>query len=276
MEGPAVSFRASALEVCFLDACSRVEVPSGYVMKMRSRPWYLLLLLTLLGRGWMDAQAAPPSPNNDSAQDAMSRDLLEVTIPKLEQMYSSHQYTVTQVVQWYLARIAKYNGIYRAVQTVDSDGALATAAKEDAEAAAGGSSFQRGPMWGVPIVTKANTSIKGLVTTDGWKGYMIPGHELIAPRDATIVAKLRAAGAIIIGQTNMPDFAASDTNRSTAMAAREMLTMCASAPEVLPEARLPPSRQTWRSWAMEPTPAIRSGCRRRPAPWLASSQRVAW
>ena len=102
------------------------------------------------------------------------------------------------------------------MQTVDREGALATAAREDAEAAAGGSSFQRGPMWGVPIVTKANTSIKGLVTTDGWKGYMIPGHELIAPKDATIVAKLRAAGAIIIGQTNMPDFAASDTNRSTA------------------------------------------------------------
>ena len=123
----------------------------------------------------------------------MSRDLLEVTIPELEQMYSSHKYTVTQVVQWYLARIAKYNGIYRAVQTVDSEGALAAAAREDAEAAAGGSHYQRGPMWGVPIVTKANTSIKGLVTTDGWKGYMIPGHELIAPKDATIVAKLRAA-----------------------------------------------------------------------------------
>jgi amidase len=81
---------------------------------------------------------------------------------------------------------------------------------------AGGAGFVRGPMWGVPIVTKANTSVKGLVTTDGWKGYTIPGHELVAPKDATIVAKLRAAGAIIIGQTNMPDFAASDTNRSTA------------------------------------------------------------
>ena len=76
--------------------------------------------------------------------------------------------------------------------------------------------FVRGPLWGVPIVTKANTSIKGLVTTDGWEGYKIPGHELIAPKDATIITKLRAAGAIILGQTNMPDFAASDTNRSTA------------------------------------------------------------
>jgi Asp-tRNA(Asn)/Glu-tRNA(Gln) amidotransferase A subunit family amidase len=45
---------------------------------------------------------------------------------------------------------------------------------------------------------------------------MIPGHELVAPRDATIVARLRAAGVVILGQTNMPDFAASDTNRSTA------------------------------------------------------------
>jgi len=136
--------------------------------------------------------------------------LLEMTVPQLEQMYRDHKYTVTQVVQWYLARIAKYNGIYRAVQTVDTTGALATAAREDKEGT------PHGALWGVPIVTKANTSIQGLVTTDGWKGYIIPGHELVAPKDATIVAKLKAAGAVILGQTNMPDFAASDTNRSTA------------------------------------------------------------
>jgi Asp-tRNA(Asn)/Glu-tRNA(Gln) amidotransferase A subunit family amidase len=146
----------------------------------------------------------------------MDRDLMEVTVPQLEQMYLSHKYTVTEVVQWYLARIAKYNGIYRAVQNVDLKGALETAAKEDAAAKNGGKNYRRGLLWGVPIVTKANTSIKGLITTDGWRGYMIPGHELIAPKDATIVAKLQAAGAVILGQTNMPDFAASDTNRSTA------------------------------------------------------------
>jgi amidase len=92
---------------------------------------------------------------------------------------------------------------------------MKTAAEEDAAAKAGGAAFKRGPLWGVPIVTKANTSVEGLVTTDGWQGYKIPGHELVAPRDATIVAKLKAAGAVILGQTNMPDFAASDTNRST-------------------------------------------------------------
>ena len=114
---------------------------------------------------------------------------MEITIPQLEQLYADHKYTVTEVVRWYMARIEKYNGIYRAVQNLDLPGALATAAREDAEAKAGGAGFVRGPLWGVPIVTKANTSVKGLITTDGWKGYMIPGHELIAPKDATIVAK---------------------------------------------------------------------------------------
>ena len=139
---------------------------------------------------------------------------MEVTVDHLHALYRDHRYTVTQVVQWHLDRIALYNGIYRAVQTVNDKAALAEAAREDAEAQQ--ANFNPGLLWGVPIVTKANTSIKALVTTDGWRGYMIPGHELIAPRDATIVAKLRAAGAIIIGVTNMPDFAASDTNRSTA------------------------------------------------------------
>jgi Asp-tRNA(Asn)/Glu-tRNA(Gln) amidotransferase A subunit family amidase len=148
-----------------------------------------------------------------SAQ-TIDQDLLEVNIPQLEKLYATHKYTVTQVVEWYLARIAKYNGIYKAVQTVDSKGALATAAEEDAAAKRPG--FIPGPMWGVPILLKANTSVKGLITTDGWQGYLIPGHELLAPKDATVVAKLRAAGVVILGQTNMPDFAASDTNRSTA------------------------------------------------------------
>jgi amidase len=156
------------------------------------------------------------NPAANSAVPAIDRDLMEVTVPQLEQFYGTHKYTVTEVVRWYMARIGKYNGIYRAVQTLDSTGALRTAAQEDADAKSGGANFVRTPLWGVPIVIKANTSVKGLITTDGWKGYTIPGHELVAPKDATIVSKLRAAGAVILGQTNMPDFAASDTNRSTA------------------------------------------------------------
>jgi amidase len=142
----------------------------------------------------------------------MDKDLMEVTIPQLQGYYSQHKYTVAQVVDWYLDRIARYNGVYRAVEQVFDTDARAVAAREDAET---GGAAKHGPLWGVPIVIKANTSIEGKVTTDGWEGYTVPGHELIAPRDATIVARLRAAGAIIIGHTNMPDFANADTNRSS-------------------------------------------------------------
>ncbi|MGH8140003.1 MAG: amidase [Steroidobacteraceae bacterium] len=142
----------------------------------------------------------------------MDRDLVEVTIPQLHRYYTQHKYTVTQVVDWYLARIARYNGVYRAIEQVFDTDARAAAAREDAEA---GVAAKHGPLWGVPIVIKANTSIGGKVTTDGWEGYVVPGHELLAPRDATMVSRLRAAGAIVIGHTNMPDFANSDTNRSS-------------------------------------------------------------
>jgi amidase len=172
--------------------------------------------VVLLWSGLALGQKASDGALSEKQMTAMDRDLMEVTIPRLEGMYANHKYTVTQVVQWYVARIGRYNGIYRAVQDVDLQGALAVAAKEDADAKVGGKSIVRGPMWGVPVVIKANTSIAGQVTTDGWEGFQIKGHELVAPKDATVVAKLKAAGAVILGQTNMPDFAASDTNRSTA------------------------------------------------------------
>jgi amidase len=166
---------------------------------MPKRLLFLVILLCLVS----------PSFAQTPAQSEMDKDLFEVTIPQLESFYASHKYTVTQVVQWHLARIHRYNGIYRPVEQILEKEAVAQAAKEDAEGS------PHGLLWGIPIVIKANTSIEGQITTDGWSGYTIPGHELVAPRDATIVARLRAAGAILIGHTNMPDFAASDTNRSS-------------------------------------------------------------
>jgi len=125
----------------------------------RLNRWLFLVALSLTCSAVAAAQTNGGATTSTAAmggsrQAAMDRDLLEVTIPKLEKMYAAHKYTVTQVVQWHLARIAKYNGIYRAVQTVDAKGALATAAEEDAAAKKGGD-FQRGPMWGVPIVLKS-------------------------------------------------------------------------------------------------------------------------
>ncbi len=167
---------------------------------------FLLIVASVVPRACAQSLALPE----------IDKDLFEVTVPQLESFYASHKYTVTQVVQWHLARMHKYNGIYRAVETVMEKEALAAADQEDREAAAGvHANALHGSLWGVPIVIKANTSIEDQITTDGWAGYTIPGHELIAPRDATIVTRLRGAGAIILGHTNMPDFAASDTNRSS-------------------------------------------------------------
>jgi Asp-tRNA(Asn)/Glu-tRNA(Gln) amidotransferase A subunit family amidase len=164
----------------------------------------IALCIATLARA-VGAQAAAPTPQ-------MDRDLTEVTIPQLQRYYAQHRYTVAQVVDWYLARIARYNGIYRPVEEVFEADARREAAREDADAA---TPATHGPLWGIPVVIKANTSIAGKVTSDGWRGFVVPGHGLVAPRDATVVVRLRAAGAIILGHTNMPDFANSDTNRSS-------------------------------------------------------------
>src|SRR5580658_9957352 len=121
-------------------------------MKMRASFCHLVALAILTVGSY--GQTTALSTRKTASQEAMDRDLIEVTIPRLEKLYSSHKYTVTEVVRWYLARIEKYNGIYRAVQNLDLSGALATAAREDAEAKVGGRTFVRGPLWGVPIVTK--------------------------------------------------------------------------------------------------------------------------
>ncbi len=165
----------------------------------------------------LQGQGTLPLPTNlptlsAKQQARMDRDLLEIDIPHLQTLYAAHRYSVEDVTRWYMGRITRYNGIYRAVQTVDAAGALATAKQEDASA----KRTAHGPLWGVPIMIKANTAVQGLPDTDGWQGFALPGHEFVAPKDATVVARLRAAGAIILGITNMPDFAASDTNRSTA------------------------------------------------------------
>jgi amidase len=158
----------------------------------------------------LTAAFASATPAATTSGAAMDRDLMEVTIPQLHQYYQQHKYTVLQVVDWYLDRIDRYNGVYQPLEQVFAEEARALAAREDADKSA-----SHGALWGVPIVIKANTSIQGKVTTNGWEGFVVPGHELLAPRDATVVAKLRAAGAIILGHSNMPDFANSDTTRSS-------------------------------------------------------------
>lgn len=172
---------------------------------MNRRPIAVVAFVVALGL--VASCRATPAPTAATIDD----DLLDVTVAELHRFYADKTYTVTQVVQWHLDRIARYNGVYGAIETVFRDAALTEARRQDAESA----TANHGPLWGVPIVIKANTSIQGQVTSAGWEGFTRPGHELIAPRDATIVTRFRAAGAIIVGHTNMPDLANSDTNRSS-------------------------------------------------------------
>lgn len=175
---------------------------------MKRRIWIPVACGMAILTGAIPFGAQRPAPNPGT----MDRDLIEVSVPQLEALYAKHKYTITQVTQWYLDRIDRYDGTYRAMLHVDHEEALRRAAEEDATS----KTAEHGVLWGVPIVIKANTSVQGLVTSAGWKGYLKPGKELIAPRDAVVVKRLKEAGAIILGQTNMPDFAASDTNFSTA------------------------------------------------------------
>ncbi|MFN8572120.1 MAG: amidase [Gemmatimonadaceae bacterium] len=169
----------------------------------------MILRPSLLAATFSLLVACQGAPDATAAAPAIDRDLVDVTVPQLHQLYANKKYTVSQVVQWHLDRIDRYNGVYGAIETVLREEALADAKREDAEQGA------HGPLWGIPIVIKANTSVKGQVTTAGWEGFARAGHELIAPQDATIVARLKAAGAIIVGLANMPDLANSDTNRSS-------------------------------------------------------------
>ncbi len=194
-------------------ARTRAEYALRMRMSLLQLRFIVLILAVLLSAGACTAAPEDTPTTSDAQAIAIDRDLLDVTVSQLEQLYADKRYTVRQVVEWHLARIDRYNGVYGAIETLLRESALADADRLDAAATTG--SATRGPLWGVPIVIKANTSVAGEITSAGWAGYTRVGHELIAPADATVVAKFRAAGAIIVGLANMPDLANSDTNRSS-------------------------------------------------------------
>ena len=184
------------------------RLASGYALRMtRCRPFVVAGLATLLGVA-VACRATPEAP----ARAAIDRDLLDVTVPQLHRLYAEKKYTV-------VAGRAVAPGSHRSLQRRlwrDRDRVPARGARRGrAPGQRGHARGARGPLWGVPIVIKANTSIKGQVTTAGWEGFTRAGHELVAPQDATVVAKFKTAGAIIVGHANMPDLANSDTNRSS-------------------------------------------------------------
>ncbi len=141
-------------------------------------------------------------------------DVVGLTAVRIQEDYATAKYTAVQLVQAFLDRIARYEDHYNAFISMNPD-ALATAAALDEESRITG---PRGPLHGVPVVIKDNLDYAGLVTTAGFDGFSSAagGIDMIPSDDAAVVERLKAAGAIILGKTNMPDFAGHGTRtRST-------------------------------------------------------------
>ncbi len=102
-----------------------------------------------------------------------------------------------EVTRGFLERIARYDPLLRAFITVDAEGALAQARAAD------GSTHTKGPMHGVPVAIKDNIATRGLRTTAGSRVLA----NWIPSTDAPVVSRLKEAGAIILGKTNMHEFA---------------------------------------------------------------------
>jgi amidase len=107
-----------------------------------------------------------------------------------------------EVVEACLARIAAVNPRLNAVVAFAPD-PLERARTADADLARG---VVRGPLHGVPFTAKDSLDTAGVVTTAGSVGW----RQRVPDRDATVVARVREAGAILLGKTNTPEFTWSD------------------------------------------------------------------
>lgn len=127
-------------------------------------------------------------------------DLVFLPAHQLARLIREGTVSATEAVEAYLAQIARHNANLNAICTLDKENARAQAKQADETLAKGGN---WGPLHGVPITIKDIFETAGLRTTAGY----IPLKDYIPHQDATVVARLRAAGAILLGKTNMAELA---------------------------------------------------------------------
>jgi amidase len=106
-----------------------------------------------------------------------------------------------EVMQAHLAQIERANPRLNAIVTLVADRAMADAARADEATARGG---QLGPLHGLPIAHKDLVDTAGIRTTRGSPFY----RDNVPTRDASIITRMRAAGAVTVGKTNTPEFGA--------------------------------------------------------------------
>lgn len=127
-------------------------------------------------------------------------DIWRLSATELAQHIARRQLSSAEVVNAHLARIDAVNPALNAVVRVLAEEARAAADMADRRLAAGEAI---GPLHGVPFTVKENIDMAGLPTTWGVTAFA----DAVVPIDAPVVERMRAAGAIPIGRTNLPDMA---------------------------------------------------------------------
>jgi aspartyl-tRNA(Asn)/glutamyl-tRNA(Gln) amidotransferase subunit A len=129
------------------------------------------------------------------------------TIAQLAAELRLRTYSSVELTRHYLERIARIDPRLNSFVTVAAESALASAARADQALKSG----EAGPLTGIPIAHKDIFCTQGIRTSCGSRML----DNFIAPYDATVVAKLAAAGAVVLGKTNMDEFAMGSSNETS-------------------------------------------------------------
>lgn len=129
------------------------------------------------------------------------------TLAQHKQDLDAKKYSSRELTQFYLDRIAKYDSQLNSFITVTADSALAAADNADKQRAAG----KAGPLAGLPIAHKDIFCTQGVKTSCGSKML----DNFIAPYTATAVQRMTDAGCVMLGKTNMDEFAMGSSNENS-------------------------------------------------------------
>ena len=129
------------------------------------------------------------------------------TVAQLARGLRQRKFSATELARSLLGRIERAQGALNAFISIEAETALAAAAEADRQLAAGDAP----PLTGVPIAHKDIFCTAGTRTTCGSKML----ENFVSPYDATVVSRLRAAGVVVLGKTNMDEFAMGSSNETS-------------------------------------------------------------